>query len=76
MLHCLSLGLTLACLRCDHDNALYKSTFTFTFTLPCLTWLGLLLKATTCMLRLHSNTNEHGGEKRRKYNKLLLKSRL
>jgi len=28
------------------------------------------------MLRLHSNTKNHGGEKRRKYNKLLLKSRL
>jgi len=26
------------------------------------------------MLTLHNNANKHGGEKRRKYNKLLLKS--
>ena len=34
--------------------------------------LGLLWNNKHIMLRLHSNTNKHGGEKRRRYNKLLL----
>jgi len=38
------------------------------------TWFIVKSNNKHIMLRLHNNADKHGGEKRRKYNKLLLKS--